>query len=115
MEVAGTLSVSCPLGIWGGWPHWPRCPFTLQRTPRPLPRPLPTLRVSFLVTLAVGDTHSLSDPLHGRQSACKRARCGEKGHGCGAWGCRGLRAAAPCTSTSKEPKAGTLKSRSWVG
>lgn len=33
-------------------------------TPMPLSRPTPTFRVSFLVTLAVGDTHSLSDPLH---------------------------------------------------
>lgn len=40
--------------------------------PCPLLGPVPTLRVSFLVTLAVGDTHSLSDPLHSLDSACRR-------------------------------------------
>lgn len=30
------------------------------------------MRVSFLVTLVVGDTHSLSDPLHSLYSAYKR-------------------------------------------
>lgn len=47
---------------------------------RPFPGPVPTLRASFLVTLAVGDTHSLSDPLYSLYSACKRES--------GASGCR---------------------------
>lgn len=41
------------------------------RTP---PRSTPTLRASFLVALVVGDTHSLSDPLHSLESSCKRER-----------------------------------------
>lgn len=34
----------------------------------------PTLRASFLETLVVGEVHSLSDPLHSLNSACKRER-----------------------------------------
>lgn len=39
----------------------------------------PTLRASFLETLVVGEVHSLSDPLHSLNSACKR----EREHGTG--------------------------------
>lgn len=57
----------------------------------PLPGPVRTLRASFLVTLAVGDTHSLSDPLYSLYSACKRdSSGGQKGHQGAVWGCRGL-------------------------
>lgn len=53
----------------------------------PLLGPVPTLRASFLVTLAVGDTHSLSDPLYSLYSACGGR---QNGHQLAVWGCRGL-------------------------
>lgn len=54
----------------------------------PLFGPVPTLRASFLVTLAVGDTHSLSDPLYSLYSACGGGVQNRHQHA--VWGCRGL-------------------------
>ena len=83
----------------GGWPHWPRRPFIQQMRPAPLPGPRPTLRASFLLTLAVGDTHSRSDPLHSLYSACRRdsgwVRAVQEGD---RWGCRKQEVGARCSS-----------------
>lgn len=52
-----------------------------------LPWARPTLRVSFLETLVVGEVHSLSDPLHSLYSACRRENMvlGVSGY---SWGCQ---------------------------
>lgn len=52
--------------LWHTGPRRPHWPIHLRSDTlvSPLPGPMPTLRASFLVTLAVGDTHSLSDPLY---------------------------------------------------
>jgi hypothetical protein len=74
------------------------------------PKSGPTLRVSFLETLAVGDTHSLSDPLHSLYSACRREtgwagalRCSLRRQGCGGGGGARLEAKVCLTLASQHP------------
>lgn len=56
-------------------------------SPLSLPWARPTLRVSFLETLVVGEVHSLSDPLQSLYSAYKRENMvlGVSGY---SWGCQ---------------------------
>ena len=70
------------------------------------------MRASFLLTLAVGDTHSRSDPLHSLYSACRRdSSWGHAVQEGRCWGCRQQEVGARC-SPRPTPGQGEMN-RSW--